>query len=90
MRAQILNDVFSLSQANQLKPAQPFELLKYLKKDFEFLTWDTAISRLGYHLNMLEASEIFGQLKVFLLELIEPVYNKLTWTSAPADSWLDR
>lgn len=90
MRAQIINDIFSLAQANQISPINAFELIKYLKNEFELLPWDTAINRLNFYINMLETTEIYGEFNKYLLELIEPVYIKLTWNSSPNEGWLDR
>lgn len=90
MRAQIVNDVFSLSQASQLDPTRPLELIRYLVNEFEMLPWDAAINRLTFLINMLETSEIYGDLNDYLLELVEPLYNKLTWEPSANDRWLDR
>ena len=90
MRAQIVNDVFSLSQASRLDPAQPLELIGYLNGEFEMLPWDAAINRLGFLINMLETTEIYGDLNDYLLELVEPLYKKLTWQASENEKWLDR
>ena len=90
MRAQIVNDVFSLAQAQQSSPLRPLELIRYLKSDFELLPWDTAINRLAFYINMLETTEIYGDFNKYLLDLVEPVYSKITWLHNANDSWLDR
>ena len=90
MRAQIVNDVFSLAQASQLDPARPLQLIQYLVDEFEMLPWDAAINRLNFLINMLETTEIYGDLNDYLMELVEPLYSKLTWHASAGDRWLDR
>ena len=85
-----MNDVFSLSQASQLDPTKPLQLIQYLTHEFEMLPWDAAINRLNFVTNMLETTEIYGDLNDYLMELAEPLYNKLTWDAAKDDRWLDR
>jgi hypothetical protein len=43
MRSQLINDVFSLSQANKVSSIKPFELVKFLPKENEYLPWNTFI-----------------------------------------------
>ena len=81
--------MFSLSQALQFDPIKPLELIKYLRNDLQLLTWDTAINRLQFYLNMLETTEIYGDLNKYLLDLVEPIYKKLGWIeSSTGDDWL--
>ena len=90
MRAQLINDVFSLAQANQIDPIKPFEIAKYLLNEIEYLPWMSLISRIDYYIDMLDKTDIYGEFKSYLLELISPIYFKLSWNDNPNDTWLER
>ena len=89
-RAQLINDAFSLAQANLLDATKPFEIIKYLSEEVEYLPWMTALSRLTYTIDMLEATSVFAKFQKYLIDLITPIYNKLGWDEKKSDSWLDR
>lgn len=90
IRAQLINDAFSLAQSNQIDPIKPFEIIKYLTNEVEYLPWVATISRLDYYIDMLDTTDLYGQFKTYLLELIKPVYFKLTWNDDPNDTWLEK
>jgi hypothetical protein len=80
-----------LAQANQIDPVKPFELIKYLSKEFEYLPWNTFIKRLNYYVDMIESTEIYGDFNNYLIEIVKPVYDDLKWESdMNNDSWLKR
>ena len=89
-RAQLINDAFSLAQANLLDATKPFEIIKYLSEEVEYLPWLTAINRLRFTTDMLESTNLYAQFQNYLIDLITPVYNKLGWEEKKTDSWLDR
>jgi hypothetical protein len=39
---------------------------------------------------MLETTSAFGQFQNYLIDLIQPIYNKLGWEVKENDTWLDR
>ena len=90
IRGQIINDLFSLAEANKITVTKPFEMIKYIRTETEYLPWDVLLSRLGFFINLFEATEIYGNLREFLIELVKPIYKKLTWSDSQTDSWLDR
>jgi hypothetical protein len=90
MRSQLINDVFSLSQANKVSSIKPFELVKFLPKENEYLPWNTFINRVSFYIDMLESTEIYGDFENYLLDLVQPIYKKLTWINQENDSWLTR
>ncbi len=80
-----------MAQANQIDPVKPFELIKYLSKEFEYLPWNTFIKRLNYYVDMIESTEIYGDFNNYLIEIVKPVYDDLKWESdMNNDSWLKR
>ena len=90
MRAQLVNDVFSLAQANRLRATRPFELAGYFANEQDYLPWSVLLERLEFYTNVIESTEIYGHLRTYLIGLIAPIYNKLSWSSKPTDLWLTR
>ena len=89
-RAQIIHDAFSFSQANLIETTQPFEIIKYMSEETEYLPWRTGINRLSYVIDMLESNGAFGNFQKYMITLVTPIYNKLGWVELPEDSWLER
>jgi hypothetical protein len=89
-RAQLINDAFVLSQSGDLDVTRPFELIRYLSFETEYLPWSTTLIRLGYITDMLEATNAYGNYEKYLINLILPIYNKLGWIESSSDSWLER
>ena len=89
-RAQIINDAFSFGQANLINVTKPFEIIKYLSDEVEYLPWITSINRLRYSIDILETTSVYSQFQAYLSNLIVPIYNKLGWEIKPSDSWLNR
>ena len=90
MRSQLINDIFSLSQADKISSIKPFELIKFLPNEDEYLPWSTFINRVSFYIDMLESTEIYGDFENYLLELVTPIYTKLTWSNQEKDSWLTK
>lgn len=90
MRAQLINDVFSLAQANKIRATKPFEIVRYIVNEDEYLPWSALLDRLAFYINIIESTEVFGELRQYLIDLIKPVYSKLTWENKATDSWLTR
>ena len=92
MRAQLINDAFSLAQANIQDPILPFELIKYMKGERDYLPWHTFIKRVNYLIDMLELSKNYGLFNAYLLDLVKPLYDELTWTESTdgGETWLKR
>ena len=86
----MINDAFVLSQSGQLDTTLPFELIKYLTKETEYLPWSTTLIRLGYITDMLDSSSAYGNYEKYAVNLILPIYNKLGWNESSNDTWLER
>jgi len=66
-------------------------LIKYLSNEFEYLPWNTFIKRLNYYIDMIESTEIYGDFNNYILELVKPIYDTLTWENdIKSDTWLKR
>lgn len=90
VRSQLINDVFSLSQANKVDTNKPFELIKYLSNENEYLPWYSFLSRVDFYMDMIGSSEIYGDFRDYILDLVRPIYFKLTWYDDKTDDWLTR
>lgn len=90
MRSQLINDVFSLSQGDKISSIKPFGLIKFLPNENEYLPWNTFINRVSFYIDMLESTEIYGEFENYLLDLVKPVYRKLSWINEETDSWLTK
>ena len=90
MRSQLINDAFGLAQANKLDPIKPFELINYLNNENEYLPWSTFVSGLNFYIDMLGSTDSYGDFVSFISSVIQPIYDKLTWSSSDHDSWLDK
>jgi hypothetical protein len=82
--------VFSLAQANKIDSIKPFEIIKYLTNEGEYIPWSAFISRISFYIDMLESSDFYGEFESYIRELVRPIYEKLTWDNSPIDSWLTR
>jgi hypothetical protein len=91
-RSQLINDVFSLSQAGYVDAKLPLNLIKYMSKEIDYLPWNTLINnRISFFIDMLESTEYYGDLKTFLARLVEPYYKKLGWNESDEKfEWVDR
>jgi hypothetical protein len=89
-RAQLINDIFSLSQTAIISPDLPLELIGYLKNEFEFLPVAAFLTRIKYFLDMLSSNQLNLDLKTYLASLINPVYEQIGWyeNTTNVDHWL--
>lgn len=91
MRAQLINDAFSLSQATLLNANLPLELVNYLSNEFEYLPWSVFLNRVKFYLDMLSSNQLNIDLKVYFSKLVEPFYVKLGWFERKInDQWLEK
>jgi hypothetical protein len=86
----LINDAFSLSQAGTISTTKPFEIIRYLSKETEYLPWSTTLTRLRYFTDMLDSTSTFGNYEKFVVDLITPMYNRLGWIEKESDGWLEK
>lgn len=91
MRAQLINDIFSLSQATMVRSDLPLEMIGYLTDELEFLPWSVFLNRIKFYLEMLSSSQMILDLKKYLAATVTPLYQKLGWfEDYKNDQWLDK
>jgi glutamyl aminopeptidase len=82
-RAHLLNDVFSLAEAQQVAYDTALTMTKYLKKEESFVPWDVAASKLKAIRNLLYYTPLYPKFKAYAVELINDVYKKVEWEVDP-------
>ncbi|KAK7075936.1 hypothetical protein SK128_026115, partial [Halocaridina rubra] len=76
-RAQINDDYLDISRAGLLSYSDAFRLLRYLRKETEFIPWAAALNNLDYLDTMLSRTEEHKTFKNYLLNLILPLYDSM-------------
>lgn len=90
-RAQLIGDVFSLTQANYITNGVAFELGKYLIDEFDYLPWTTFINRIKYFIDLYDSTSVHAKMQAYLADIVTPYYQKLGWaTNVQTDLWTDR
>lgn len=90
IRAQLINDIFSFSQANLINFLRPINLLGYLKMEDDYLPWYIAINKINKLIDLIDSTPLYGQFRNYVIQLMTPIYKKLGWNEIISDSWLDR
>ncbi len=90
IKTQLINDVFSLSQSKLISAQIPLDLIKFLSKELDYLPWRIFINRVKFYIDILDGSEVYADLQLFLSQLVEPYYKKLGWQDDTNQKWLDR
>jgi hypothetical protein len=88
MRAKLISDSFALSQAGIISSTIPFEILRYLSKETEYLPWNTALYNLEQIGDMIESTNIYSNYINYVNNLIQPLYNQVGWIEKDNESWL--
>lgn len=79
-RAHLLNDVFSLAEATQVKYATALQLTSYLKNEPDYVPWSVAQSKLNGLKNSLYYTELFAQYSKFGQSIVQGPYEQTSWT----------
>uniref|UniRef100_H2Y901 Aminopeptidase n=1 Tax=Ciona savignyi TaxID=51511 RepID=H2Y901_CIOSA len=79
-RSQIIDDALTLARTGLVKYEIALKTTKFLRDDYDFLPWQSALRVLSYLDDMLGRSEAYGVYSSYLLYLVEPAYYNLTWT----------
>uniref|UniRef100_H2YEN8 Aminopeptidase n=1 Tax=Ciona savignyi TaxID=51511 RepID=H2YEN8_CIOSA len=78
-RGQLIYDSFSLARAGELHYNISLSLTEFLKSDFYYVPWESGLDSLGYLDQMLGRSKVYGVYSSYLLSLVEPLYQNVTW-----------
>jgi hypothetical protein len=61
-----------------------------MSQETEFLPWRILINRLGYLIEQLDTTKVYGNFQNYMIDLIQPLYDNLGWEDKQGDSWLRR
>ncbi|XP_018019814.1 aminopeptidase N [Hyalella azteca] len=89
-RAQLIDDSMDLARAGQLQYDIALDLNSYLIKESEFVPWDVALDNLEYLEQMFTRRGGYGQLKHYLTDLLEPLYNSVGFEDNTNDPQLEQ
>ncbi|XP_077524917.1 aminopeptidase N-like isoform X2 [Amblyomma americanum] len=87
-RAQLLDDVLDLARAGVVDYGLALDATQYLSKEESYIAWNPTASNLGFISRMLETTEVYGKWKKYLLSLVKPNYDRLTWHEEEGESIL--
>lgn len=82
-RAHLLNDVFSLAEANQVPYDTALTMTRYLKNETHFVPWDVASIKLKTIRNLLYYTEHYPKFKGYAANLVEDAFENVTWEVDP-------
>lgn len=85
-RAHLLNDVFSLAEAQQVSYDIALEMTKYLKKETHFVPWDVVSNKLKTIRNLLYYTELYPLFKNYAMKLVNEAYISIgEWDVNPEE-----
>lgn len=87
-RAQVIYDSFNLASARIVPVTLALNNTLFLKNEIEYMPWQAALSSLRYFKLMFDRSEVYGPMKNYLRNQVEPLFlyfENLTqnWTKRP-------
>lgn len=89
-RAHILNDVFSLADANELSYDIAFDMMSYLEKETQYVPWKVAATKLLALKRILMFTEEFKAFKTFAVKAVEGIYKEVKWDNIKDDDVLEK
>ncbi|KAK4883200.1 hypothetical protein RN001_006519 [Aquatica leii] len=89
-KTHLLEESFSIAETGDLNYSIPLELTKYLKNESNSIPWSVASSKLGGLKKYLIDTLDYPQYPKYILTLVTPVYENLTWDEKPDDSHLTK
>ncbi|XP_073818650.1 aminopeptidase A-like [Musca autumnalis] len=78
-RAHLLNDVFALADASQITYDIALDMTKYLEKEYDFVPWYVAATKLQALQGNLMQTEVYMDYLLYARALISKVYQEVTW-----------
>ncbi|XP_069768062.1 aminopeptidase Ey-like [Narcine bancroftii] len=89
-RAQIIADSFNLARAQYRKTTAALNTTIYLSKERHYIPWQAALDNLAYFRIMFERSEVYGNMKKYMVQQVSPLYDHFqnitkNWTTSSLD-----
>lgn len=89
-RAQLIDDALDLARGNLLDYEVSLNITSYLKNDFEYLPWRSALQNFGFLDAMLQYTPAYGHWEAFVSSLVTPIYQSIGFEESSTDSHLKR
>ncbi|CAI2724063.1 unnamed protein product [Schistosoma spindalis] len=84
-RTQILDDLFNLANRATVSYDVYLNLTKYLKKEDQYVVWETTRRALSYLDRMLAMDESYGAFQAYLRTLVDGPLKSVDWTTMKED-----
>lgn len=88
-RAQLIDDSFNLARSQRLPYNIPFELLRYLRRETDYIPWASTDRALTFLHPYLFGSPEYPRFAKMMRENANAIYTRLGSTSKPTDAFLD-
>jgi len=88
-RAQILSDAFDLARAGLLDYPTALATSQYLSLEQDYIPWEAALTGFEYLENMMKRSSGWGRLQAYMLNELQPLYDRLGFEERPNEDFLD-
>ncbi|XP_070509680.1 aminopeptidase N-like [Chironomus tepperi] len=90
-RAAIIDDAFNLAIAKKISYGYLFGILSYLRYEYDVIPWKAASHCLQFlDMQLSEDEEVYKCFKEFVIEIVEPLYNRVGLNSRSGESSFDR
>jgi len=84
-----MDDSLNLARAGILNYPTALKVTEYLAKETDFIPWRAAVTGFVYLENMMKRTSGFGELKHYLLDTLQPLYDRLGFDEKPGEIFLD-
>uniref|UniRef100_A0A8C9WG68 Aminopeptidase n=1 Tax=Scleropages formosus TaxID=113540 RepID=A0A8C9WG68_SCLFO len=74
-RGQLIDDAFNLAVARQINFTLALDTTKFLRKETEFIPWNSAIKSFQYLKHLLDFTEVSSPMKAYIRKLVAPLYD---------------
>ncbi|XP_043192458.1 glutamyl aminopeptidase-like isoform X2 [Amphibalanus amphitrite] len=78
-RSSLINDAFALAGAGHVSYSVPLRLASYLSSERHYIPWKTAVDELTGLQYRLRYTELYGDFRKYILELVGPHFDSLGW-----------
>ena len=80
-----------MAKSGKVSPSLPLRVASYLKSnENEYLPWTTFFNSLIHLKKILKTTELLDSLDNYLLDIVKPIYYKLTWNNNSQESYLTK